>query len=658
MPTTSSEIPCPTCGEMLQPRLVRCYRCGSLLHATPPKKTPETPTPSQVTEVPVVQQTPVVQETSQAEQAPLAPDSTSTPPAHLSPVANDDAFDLASGYDVSGPSDDLPPFADSDSSTTQAAPPSMSDFDDDQDEDEGGTYSIASQSSAPVDTSDPSPDDATEAEVNADFAGSQEPPAPTPDSSTPESTQEAWPDDESEFQTDGFIEDNDSVEPMIDEVPHSEQTAGEVLLQGALEERGNQPGPAVHFDGQEEEPVEEPLKEVLARADQSSESQKKSVTHVDPEPQPHGPQISDAGLMCYCPLGHKIVVPERHWGKKGSCPKCRAPFLVPDAEFLADLEKRLAEAELQSEIAKEKPPPQDDVEEETTPDEKPPLVMEVGDYKSWLVDFRLHTANPQKWKLKSGYLEDDFSYVDLGVSEEGLLVVHLVKRSLFGLGDKNRPKVREKTLVELAEGKSVSDLKLPEFNLFTPDTLSTMKIEQPALNAMESIIAGVTIFGEGRIALRLPTEPGKPDMPFLSFSITEFRAFVEAVLPLHDLQEQAAKHNIPLQNTCQEYTCHFSEQPIRALEHLDYYEKDPRVELKLVGWKCGACSTAMTDEAREENKLGGKGGKSIHRAKCPNCSQKMGSHPLYDEKASAKQQPAVPKPPDENLDTSPTKESE
>jgi hypothetical protein len=95
--------------------------------------------------------------------------------------------------------------------------------------------------------------------------------------------------------------------------------------------------------------------------------------------------------------------------------------------------------------------------------------------------------------------------------------------------------------------------------------------------------------------------------------------------------------SIPMQDTFQEYKCHYMDVPIKALKNLDWYKADPTAGLTIAGFRCGSCGLAVCEAARNKEKLGGKGGKGIGKVKCPKCSQKMGENPLYTLAATVTQ---------------------
>jgi hypothetical protein len=75
--------------------------------------------------------------------------------------------------------------------------------------------------------------------------------------------------------------------------------------------------------------------------------------------------------------------------------------------------------------------------------------------------------------------------------------------------------------------------------------------------------------------------------------------------------------------------CHYFQVQVKGLDHLKFYQEDPSVELELAGWKCAGCGLVISEDARQKEKLGGKGGKGLAKVKCPKCQQKFGEQPFY-----------------------------
>src|SRR5262249_55680624 len=111
-------------------------------------------------------------------------------------------------------------------------------------------------------------------------------------------------------------------------------------------------------------------------------------------------------FLVFCPNGHRIQVQERHRGRTGRCPNCKALFFVPVPETTQTLGQaggQPATVGGASDLAAGAAP------------------VPAG-YSKWITDVRLHRVNPAKLKLVPGSLEADYEAVDLGTCPEHLLV--------------------------------------------------------------------------------------------------------------------------------------------------------------------------------------------------------------------------------------------
>lgn len=265
-----------------------------------------------------------------------------------------------------------------------------------------------------------------------------------------------------------------------------------------------------------------------------------------------------------------------------------------------------------------------------------PKHLSAGKYQRWMSEVHMHTINPAKLKLVADSLVKEFVVVELGFAEDELIAVTLpvAKKSLFGggKGPSTAEEAREALFERLRAGKSIQgdDIAVVgDVNQhYTADQAAELRIVQPASPA-ESLFAGIPVFGQGRIAVQLPIKEAGEQPKVLSFTLSQFREFVEIVSPLYSLPEFGRNLGIPLSDSFEEHKCHFSGSTVRALEHVEFYNADPKLETVIAGWKCEECGIAISEEAREEKKLGGKGGKGIAKAKCPKCEKKMGNVPLY-----------------------------
>jgi hypothetical protein len=261
----------------------------------------------------------------------------------------------------------------------------------------------------------------------------------------------------------------------------------------------------------------------------------------------------------------------------------------------------------------------------------------------WQNDVHQHAINPQKLKLKPGSMEKLFELVDVACSASGLFVISLAKKaSLFG--KKAKPEeTRQEVREHLEADKKREELPVPKHQLYEGEALKQLKVVQPVVYVHESMFAGIPVFGEGRIAVRLPINPAVPEQQFLTFWLTEFRQFAQALEKYFQFKDFGLLEGVPLTDPLLDLKCHYSDQPIKAIdpEFLKFYQKDPSFKLELAGRKCEGCGLAVSEDARRKEKIGGLNGKSIAKAKCPKCEKKFGNISLF-------KLPEPPAPPPED----------
>lgn len=366
--------------------------------------------------------------------------------------------------------------------------------------------------------------------------------------------------------------------PPLDDVPHSEATAGDLLLNIAKAE------------------------------EEESEGRRKQ----------RGKKKGSGrgGFIIFCPWGHQIEVQERHRGQVGKCPRCKAQFIVPTADF--DVEPAASE---QATSAKEK-------DETTTPESAGALAP--GRFTRWIADVHIHSLDPVKLKLKPGSLENAFETYDLGFGIDGILLLQLVKKSsLFSSSEKKKPEIRNAAISHLAAGKPLSELAVAAQKLFAADSVKQIQVVQPAQYAHESMFAGIPVFGNHRIAVRLPKLADGNELLFASFWLSGFREFAKQMSEVFQVSDLADNLDIPLIDKFVDYKCHYTDVTFQALEVVDYYQADPAIKLKIVGHKCQGCGLIISEDGRKKEKLGGPDGKGLSKAKCPKCKNKFGSNTLY-----------------------------
>ncbi len=440
------------------------------------------------------------------------------------------------------------------------------------------------------------------------------------------------------------------------QIPHSEATGGDVLLQVALQEQ------------------------------MESEQRRKSGGRR----RPNRPASSEPGLIVYCANGCRIKVAERHRGKVGKCPRCSALFIVPNKSVD---EQRAEIAAAKSAAAQS---------EETGPKE-----YSAGRYVHWMTDLHSHSVDPKKLKLVPGSLEKTFTSVDVAFADDGLLLLTLAKPGMFGKIDPGKlEQAREEVLAFLrgepseavktkikkareAEGKkraaeaakkeadakkaaakakkekekakkgkkgkdappttpptveaAASETKPPEpkvedpfeflpaleFDAVPAELVRQISVVQPVMYEHESMFAGVPVFGMGRIAVLIPTANPEATKRCLSLTLTEFRRLQTILEEQFGVTDLIDGLDIPLNDNLQPVTCHYTEQAFGRLDQSQYYLADPAFQLTVVGRQCQNCGLIVSEDARKKEKIGGANGKGIAKAKCPKCGEKFGEITLY-----------------------------
>lgn len=379
-----------------------------------------------------------------------------------------------------------------------------------------------------------------------------------------------------------------STAPSEGQVPHSEATAGDLLLDIAKQEETESEG----------------------RRKQRGKRK---------------PGDARSGFIIYCPWGHQIEVQDKHRGQMGKCPRCKAAFIVPQAR----LDEKPAEA-AESEAA---PAAAASTEQLGA--------LAAGKFTRWMSDVRVHPLDPTKLKLKPGSMESAFDAQDVAFGLDGLLLLTLAKKGgLFGGGDKKKPEIREAAVAHLLAGKPLSELTVAGQRLFGPDTIKQISVVQPVIYAHESMFAGIPVFGANRIAVRLPKPAEGNELLFASFWLSEFREFAKQMSEVFDVQDLGEDVGVPLTDKLVEYKCHYTEMTFQALDNSDYHQADPNLKLAIVGRKCEGCGLVVSEDGRKKEKLGGPDGKGIAKAKCPKCQKKFGTIAFYA--VAAAETPAAP----------------
>jgi len=341
--------------------------------------------------------------------------------------------------------------------------------------------------------------------------------------------------------------------------------------------------------------------------------------------------VTGQGVVVYCPSGHRIHVADKFRGRTGRCPQCRAPFVVPGTPSAASL--------LEDE---------DQGEEEHLDDVPGEITFEseaYGQFKTWMPNVRLHRMILGRLRLREGSLADESEMVDVGFSDDALLVVTVFKGK-GGLTAKTamrkKPLVREKVRDALNDAKKKSepgDLPAPFSHLIKKEDFEKIWLAQPAPPKGESLFAELDIFGPGVVGLRLPGVEGKDERLYLTFTLSQYREFAKLMKEKFNVEFPAEEHNIPVVDETEELICHYSGRELRALKHLEYYEADPNIKLELIGRQCAQCGIGISEMSRNLEKFGGKNASGIAKAKCPACEAKFGNISLYQIKEESKDKP-------------------
>lgn len=367
-----------------------------------------------------------------------------------------------------------------------------------------------------------------------------------------------------------------------------------------------QPEPEPTKPAKKFESTGDPLLDIAMQEQQEADGRRKDRI----KQKKSGPKTALAGYaLVYCPNGHAIQVEERYRGMTGRCPKCKSFFHVPAIDLKKVKEDERRAAEQQAKQSK---------------------------YSHWVVDAHLHSLDPTKLKLKPGSLEKEFVETDFAFSDEGMLILaHGKQGSGLFKGERNKKKrdeLRGSVQEYLRLDKELLDLPASGYRLYGKDELSRIQVVQPAAYAHESIFAGVPVFGEGRVAVRMPvTDQDKDvkDILFVSFYLAEFRDFSTKLSELYGIKDLGHVEGVPLTDNVTRFRCHYSDRMVESLEVTPFHKADASIKIDISGRKCAACGLVVSEEARKKEKLGGPAGKSIAKTPCPKCKQKFGDTSLF-----------------------------
>jgi hypothetical protein len=197
---------------------------------------------------------------------------------------------------------------------------------------------------------------------------------------------------------------------------------------------------------------------------------------------------------------------------------------------------------------------------------------------------------------------------------------------------------RQLLLEGLAQGVPMADLAIPGRLVLSAGQLQQLKIVQPTIPGEESLFADIPVFGDGRIAVRVPAADKPGIRAYLSFTLGQFRKFSMALAEVLGLADFGSGTSIPMSDDFVEATCHYSDNVLHSIpvDRLDYYRADPEIKLVVLGRKCQKCGLVVSEDSRKKEKIGGSSDGSVAKARCPKCKQKFGTQTLYGLSPAAK----------------------
>jgi hypothetical protein len=335
--------------------------------------------------------------------------------------------------------------------------------------------------------------------------------------------------------------------------------------------------------------------------------------------------IMSAGeFMIFCPFGHRIKVLEKHRGKVGRCPSCKAAFIVPTAP-LVPAAGSSPDATGAAGDATQPALPTGPIGSHTL----------AARYPQGQDGLHLHRVVLANLKIKPGSLKDDFETADIGMAAEHLLVVTIFAKGGL-LGGLNAAKkiaaTRDAVREAIRAGVPLSDLPAPKHRQFSLDDIQKMKVVQPNAPDEDSVFANVPVFGVGRIAVQFSIDQASSERFCLSFSLTEFRIFSTGLSEVYQIPDFGSIRGIPLENSTTTKTCHYTENKLKIIEQPEFYQADSAFKVVLAGWECQNCNLVVSEDSRKKEKIGGSSGSKIAKHPCPKCKRAYGSRPLYSLK--------------------------
>lgn len=255
---------------------------------------------------------------------------------------------------------------------------------------------------------------------------------------------------------------------------------------------------------------------------------------------------------------------------------------------------------------------------------------------TWINDVWFHSLTPTSVVLKPGSAEKSHTEADIALTEQGLAIVSFEtggrRKSLLSFSGSSveaRTEIRKNLRQQVTEKGSLTDLDNCEVRELSKEHLAGLRLVQPVLHVHESMFAGVPIFGEGRIAVYLPLEQDDGRQLYCSFTLSGWRQFAFDLGRMFDISLPGQENGIPADDKMKSSSCFLKQSRVEFLPDTSYHKFDPAFELELSGYRCTACRSVISEDARKGKKIGGAAGKGIAKAKCPKCSAKMGEDKLY-----------------------------
>lgn len=343
-------------------------------------------------------------------------------------------------------------------------------------------------------------------------------------------------------------------------------------------------------------------------------------------------QFPDGRLSLLGPCGAcQITVQSHHQGMGGKCPRCHATFRVPKRTLeVRTIDSSTAGGHHGAQRRRIR---------------RLSVSQKVGKYQHWLEDVRLHRVEQKEQeKLEANSLKSKAFVCDLGFSADGIAITLLVtKAGDYEYNDKKLAKPRKEArqlLLDVLkiEQKAADDPKpeLPKraeqvLKRLSLGDVSRFRIVYPASEARFELFDGEPVWGEGIIAVQITMPEMKEDeLVFLSFTLSQFREFSRLLKYQFGYGSFTLDSKIPATDQIVSKSCCLTREEFDVVDHTQYYVADPLYELKHLGWECVECKIPMTEEARADKNIGGKGAKNIAKTKCPSCGKPMGEGKLYE----------------------------